>query len=312
MISVIMLTYNREQYISRAIEAILAQTYQEFELIIVDNGSVDNSGIIADEYAEKDNRISVVHLEKSSIGYGRNVGLKKAKGEYIAFMDDDDVAAPDMLEFLYGLAREYQADIAMCGSQKDVNGTILPNSMWDECYVWSAAQAVVELLKRKRNNAALPTKLIRKTLFEKVLFKEDCKYEDIWVCYKYMAMANKVIAYGLPKYCFTRHESNNSSFTQNPALWKVEQMEEYLEAFAERTVYISEKLPELAEFVLYSEWSYMISMCDKIKRYHLLDCEAIFERLSKILRENQDRFMNCVYIEEFEKEWMRKYILSEG
>lgn len=75
MISVIMLTYNRESFVSRAIESILAQTYRDFEFIVVDNGSTDRSGQIADEYAKKDNRIRVIHRERGNIGSGRNTGL---------------------------------------------------------------------------------------------------------------------------------------------------------------------------------------------------------------------------------------------
>lgn len=312
MISVIMLTYNREQYVARAIEAILQQTYQDFEFIIIDNGSTDRSGEIAEKYAKNDKRILVEHIKTSSIGHGRNIGLAKARGEYIAFVDDDDVASCDMLEFLYNLITENSADIAICGAQKDVDGEILPHSMWDEYCIWDAKEAVSELLKRERNNAGLPTKLIKKQFFERAPFKEDCKYEDIWVCYKYMAMAEKVVAYGLPKYCFTRHKSNNSSFTQNANQWKPEQMEEYLAAFCERTEYISNKLPELTGLVRYSEWSYMISMCNKIKEYQLSECEYIFERLRKVLKKNKQEFMNSPHIQKFEKEWMKNYILQEG
>lgn len=312
MISVIMLTYNREKYIARAIEAILKQTYYDFEFVIVDNGSSDRSGQIADEYARKDTRIKVLHIDKSSIGHGRNIGIANAKGDYIAFVDDDDVAAPDMLEFLNQLVKDNHADIAICGAQKEVNGKILPHSMWNEYCIWSASDAVTELLKRKRNNAGLPTKLIKRTLLEEIPFKEDCKYEDIWICYKYLANANKVAAYGLPKYCFTRHENNNSSFTQNASQWKAEQMKEYLAAFRERTEYISSKLPVLAELVQYSEWSYMISMCDKIKTYELKDCYDILTGLTQVLKAKQQEFLTSQYIQDFEKEWMKSYILQEG
>lgn len=307
-----MLTYNREKYIARAIEAILKQTYYDFEFVIVDNGSSDRSGQIADEYARKDTRIKVLHIDKSSIGHGRNIGIANAKGDYIAFVDDDDVAAPDMLEFLNQLVKDNHADIAICGAQKDVNGKILPHSMWNEYCIWSASDAVTELLKRKRNNAGLPTKLIKRTLFEEIPFKENCKYEDIWICYKYLANANKVAAYGLPKYCFTRHENNNSSFTQNASQWKAEQMEEYLAAFRERTEYISSKLPVLAELVQYSEWSYMISMCDKIKTYELKDCYDILTGLTQVLKAKQQEFLTSQYIQDYEKEWMKSYILQEG
>ena len=92
MISVIMLTYNRESMVGRAIESILNQTYRDFEYIIVDNGSDDRSGEIADAYAAKDPRIKVLHIEKSNIGTGRNIGLDAATGEYITYIDDDDTA----------------------------------------------------------------------------------------------------------------------------------------------------------------------------------------------------------------------------
>ncbi|MDR1532880.1 MAG: glycosyltransferase [Clostridiales bacterium] len=83
-ISVIMLTYNRETVVSRAVESVLAQTFRGFEFIIVDNGSTDSSGTIAGEYAARDPRIHVIHRERGNIGSGRNVGLDAARGEYIA------------------------------------------------------------------------------------------------------------------------------------------------------------------------------------------------------------------------------------
>ena len=97
-ISVSMLTYKREICVGRAIESIISQSFQDFEFIIVDNGSTDHSGKIAEKYAKEDPRIQVVHIPKSNIGMGRNVGLDAARGTYITFIDDDDVAERDMLE----------------------------------------------------------------------------------------------------------------------------------------------------------------------------------------------------------------------
>ena len=100
MISVLMLTYNREDMVSRAIKSILVQTCTDFEFIIVDNGSTDRSGQIADDFAKIDSRIKVIHRDKGSIGAGRNTALDATKGDYIAFIDDDDYVEPDFLEFL--------------------------------------------------------------------------------------------------------------------------------------------------------------------------------------------------------------------
>ena len=308
-VSVIMLTYNREELVGRAIESILAQSMKEFEFIIVDNGSTDNSGIIAEEYAKKDERIHVLHIPKSNIGTGRNKGLDAARGEYITFIDDDDTAEPDMLEFLYELAKEADADISVCGSTKEVDGEFLPNCVFDEKLVMTPEEAVVMLLKRKRCNAAMPTKLVKQELFDEIRFRPEGKYDDIRATYKYFASANRVAAHGVPKYCFWRHSGNNSAFTTNDLLLTPEQLDEYFDAFRERTEYLSKKLPKIADYAQYSEWSYMISMCNKISRNNLVSCGKQLEFVKKELTEHYNEFYESEYIEEFEKEFMREYIM---
>lgn len=307
-ISVIMLTYNREQLVGRAIESILGQTMTEFEYIIVDNGSSDRSGEIADEYAKKDDRIRVLHIPKSNIGTGRNAGLDAASGEYITFIDDDDTAEPDMLEFLYNLAKEAGAEISFCGSTKEVEGEFLPNCMFEERLVMTPEEAVIMLLKRKKCNAAMPTKLVKRELFDTVRFLPEGKYDDIRATYKYFAIANKVAAHGVPKYCFWRHPGNNSAFTTNDLLLTPEQLDEYFDAFRERTEFLSSKLPDISDYAQYSEWSYMISMCNKISKNNLTNCQRQLDFVKRELTEHYDEFYESPYIEEFEKKFMRKYI----
>ena len=307
-ISVIMLTYNREDYIERAINSILNQEFKDFEFIIVDNGSTDNSGKIADTYASKFDNIKAIHLSKKSIGAGRNVGLDAAKGDFITFIDDDDITKPDMLKFLYELVIQNNADISICGSNKIVNDEELPNCVYDEKLIMTPSEAVVELLKRKKYNAAMPTKLLKRELFNKIRFKEDGKYDDITVTYKYLANSKKVVYYGLPKYCFYRHENNNSSFTTNDLLLTPFQLDEYFEAFRERTQYLSNLLPDIADYARYSEWSYMISMCNKIEKNNLSECSEQLKFVKEELASNYDEFYTCPYIEDFEKEFMLKYI----
>ena len=157
MISVLMLTYNREHLISRAIESILSQTYQDFEFIIVDNGSTDRSGQIAKEYAAKDERIQVIRRDRGSLGAGRNTSLRAAKGDYIATIDDDDWAEPDFLKFLLDLLEKNHADISICGAA---------DKAFDEVKIMTAEESLIELMRRKHYNAAFSTKLIRRELFE--------------------------------------------------------------------------------------------------------------------------------------------------
>ena len=309
-ISVIMLTYNREELLTRAIDSILNQTFKDFEFIIVDNGSTDKSGAIADEYALKDSRIKIIHREQGNIGSGRNAGLDAATGEYVAFIDDDDYAESDFLEFLYNLAKKHNADIAVCGSTKEENGQQLPNGIYqyDEKYIMDAEQATVNFLWRKLYNAAMPTKLVRREMFDSIRFLNEGKYDDITTTYRYFANAKIVAAHGLPRYCFYRHSGNNSSAATKHHLLNPVQLNEYLAAFRERTEYISKILPQLAGLALYSEWSYMISMVEKIHRYGLNNCADLLVLMCDNLRAHWDDFYYGKYILEFEKVWMERYV----
>lgn len=96
-----------------------------------------------------------------------------------------------MLEFLYGLAKEQDADISLSGSMKEVNGEFLPNCMFDEKLVMTPEEAVITLLRRKKYNAAMPSKLMRREIFDKIRFRTEGKYDDITVVYKYFAEAKR-------------------------------------------------------------------------------------------------------------------------
>lgn len=118
LISIIVPVYQVKEYIGECVESLLAQTYEDLEIILVDDGSTDGSGEICDRYAAGDDRIRVVHQENQGPSAARNAGLDCAGGEYIAFVDSDDVVTPDFIEILYKLSRKYQADIAACAFVK--------------------------------------------------------------------------------------------------------------------------------------------------------------------------------------------------
>ena len=114
-ISVIVAVYNVEQYIEKAIDSILSQTYKYLEIILVDDGSTDNSGKICDEYAKKDSRIVVVHQENGGVAEAYNKGLETSTGDYIGFVDPDDYIEKEMFEDLYSIAQREKVDIVNCG-----------------------------------------------------------------------------------------------------------------------------------------------------------------------------------------------------
>lgn len=310
-ISVIMLTYNREKFVERALKSIMGQTWQDFEFIIVDNGSTDRSGELCDKWANLDARINVLHREKGNIGSGRNAGLDMAAGNYITFIDDDDRFEPDMLAYLYRLIKENHGDVAICGSMREWEDRIEPKYIFDETYLLDKKSAVHELLRRKLFNSAMPTKLLKRELCETIRFPETGKYDDISTCYRYIAEAEVVIVGGQPKYYFCRHAGNNSDFTTNDSLLSVEQLRVYLEAFRERTQYLSKRIPEEADYYLYTELSYMISMCNKLKKLgNPSECEEIYGYMNNEIRKREMWLRDSGYLETYEKEWLR-LILEE-
>lgn len=299
MISVIMLTYNREKYVARMIECILRQTYCDFELIIIDNGSIDDSGIIAEKYAQSDNRVRVKHIGKSSIGQGRNVGLDEAMGGHIAFVDDDDWLDDDYLEFHYNLISEYDADVSICGST---------GKEYAERRVMDSYEAVVELLWRRRYNMAFPTKMFKQELICGLRFPKDDKYDDISTMYRALANASVVAYDGTPKYTFFRHEGNNSAWTTNHSLLDRQILSEYLNTYHRRTIWLGKKFPDHTDTFKYFEWSFMISMIEKIDRLNIPECEKELLYMKRELDNHREEFCSCPEIQDFEKGWMERYV----
>ena len=114
-VSVIVAAYNIEDYIVKCLESIANQTYKNLEVIVVDDGSSDSTGELADEFAEKDNRFIVIHKENGGVSSARNKGIDVASGDFIGFVDGDDTIENDMYEMLVDNAIKYDADISHCG-----------------------------------------------------------------------------------------------------------------------------------------------------------------------------------------------------
>ena len=128
-ISVIVPVFNVELYISKCVDSILSQTFTDFELILIDDGSQDRSGIICDHYAKKDNRITVVHQSNTGQATARNRAVKQSRGQYICFVDSDDVIHPKMLEMLYNALGNRHNTISTCRIVEDKTENFLSESI---------------------------------------------------------------------------------------------------------------------------------------------------------------------------------------
>ena len=200
LVSVIVPVYNAEKYLKRCIESILAQTYGNIELILIDDGSKDSSGSICDEYAKIDSRIRVIHNTNSGVAATRNIGIMEAMGDYISFVDSDDYIAPNMLETLVGKASEQNSDIVMCKYYIDKSGEITFASMeYDDTY--DGAESVKNgLLYRYYTDDhsglySLCNKLIKKTVYytNSILLDTSLKRgEDAWFLFQCLKHCKRV------------------------------------------------------------------------------------------------------------------------
>lgn len=164
LISIIVPIYNVEKYLKRCIDSIINQTYKKLEIILVDDGSKDNSGKICDKYAKKDIRIKVIHKKNEGVSEARNVGLKVSTGEYIGFVDADDFVEKDMYEKMYKKAKEVDADIVICDYQFYPNNKI-KKKKWYNPY---KGEITGEFLNRNTQpwNKIVSNKLIKETNFK--------------------------------------------------------------------------------------------------------------------------------------------------
>ena len=142
LVSIIVPVYKVEPYIKECLDSILEQTYKDFELILVDDGSPDQCPAICDAYALADDRIRVIHKENGGLSDARNAGIDAAQGEFLTFIDSDDMVAPEFLESLYALLVQYRADIAVCGILYFNDGTMVPGSAPGEIRIMSGREIV--------------------------------------------------------------------------------------------------------------------------------------------------------------------------
>lgn len=175
LISVVVPAYNIEKYIERCIKSILCQTYSNIEVIIVDDGSTDNTASIIDQYALKDTRIIPIHKKNGGVSSARTEGINRASGDWIGFVDGDDVIEENMYEVLINNAKKYDADISHCGYQM-----IFPDGHIDFYYntkcieVQDNTKALEELLSGRKIEPGLWNKL-----FKKSLFNDSIDYESL-------------------------------------------------------------------------------------------------------------------------------------
>lgn len=217
MISVIIPVYNSAPYLRKCLDGVLKQTYKDLEIICVDDGSTDNSVEILKQVAEEDSRVKYLLQENAGAAAARNMGLTIARGDYIAFVDSDDIVEPEMYEVLLNLASEYAADISHCGYRKVYSDDTVREVLGTkQLLVQSSEEALRCLLTGQHFTGGVWNKLYAAHLLTDVRFDTGLTInEDILFNVEAFLQANRVVFLDLPLYHYYDHAGSACNRTSN-------------------------------------------------------------------------------------------------
>ena len=188
LVSVIIPVYNVEPYLREALDSVLSQTYDNLEIILIDDGSTDGSGDICDEYALHDSHIRVIHQNNKGLSAARNAGLDVISGDYIVFLDSDDVYLPEYVSYLKEILVKEDADIVECKLKTFRNGESYANneSITDQSTEYRTFNRIEALhaLVHDDISVVATNKLYKRKLWDDIRFPEGYVYEDNNSMYK--------------------------------------------------------------------------------------------------------------------------------
>ena len=215
-LSIIIPVYNVEQYLQSCVQSVITQTYQDLQVILVNDGSTDSSGVLCDQLAQQDNRIQVVHKSNGGLSDARNAGLEVATGDYVAFLDSDDVYLQnDGLEQLMTLAQVEQPDVLLFQAVDVYPKHQSIRKAYDEA--WIAAHSGMEvfhqLVRTQSFNMSACFQLVRRNLLEQhqIYFEKGLLSEDVDWSLRLWRHVSKVRAINLPLYGYQHREGSIST-----------------------------------------------------------------------------------------------------
>ena len=235
LVSVIVPVYNVEKYLARCIQSVCGQSYQGLEIILVDDGSKDKSGVICDEYAERDGRIKVIHKQNGGLGDARNAGVEMAEGKYLLFVDSDDRIHENLVRDTVETAEKNQADMVIF----DYIGEEENGNLTDRFTFPFSASRVIDVAEEKElimRSCSAVNKLIRRDLWKEsgFQFPKGRYYEDLATIPKVMTKTKKIVYLPEVYYYYLMRDgsimhSRNFEKNYEDRTWAVDQLLEYFE-----------------------------------------------------------------------------------
>ena len=216
LVSIVIPVYNVYKYLGKCIESLRAQTYSMIEILLVDDGSTDDSGIVCDIYEEIDLRIRVIHKENGGLSDARNEGIRLAKGKYITFIDSVDYVLPNYIMHLLELIQIEGTDIAVTCVTKFYESSTIREELF-ECSnkkIFTSEEALTDMLYKKNIPIYVNAKMYKAKLFEQILFPLGELFEDLSTMYLLFHLSGQIVFNPIKDYCYLQRDNRivNSSF----------------------------------------------------------------------------------------------------
>lgn len=278
LISVIVPIYNIEKYVERCVDSIRNQSYTNIEIILVDDGSDDLSGIICDRLAEIDSRIYVVHKENGGLSSARNAGLDAARGKYISLIDGDDYIHPHMYERMLTILLEENADMISCGfrmveEDAEEKFEYLEREKLPDIICVEGKEILHQLWLRDNETVVQWNKIFRRELFDGCRYPQGRYHEDVYVIHRILNRCKKVVYLNEKLYYYMqRSKSIMHSETRQVISDAIEGYEERIAFFKERKL-VYEYQKTIRVLFEYLKWKYdmMTAQNDEGERKWLID-----------------------------------------
>lgn len=294
MLSIVVPIYKVEKYLNKCIDSILCQTFTDFELILVDDGSPDRCGEICDYYQKRDKRVRVIHKENGGLSSARNAGIDIASGEYIGFVDSDDYIEPFMYEYLIESLKKNKCLLSICAiNYVFEDGKSICKVKDEEDQVFNFSDAILEMNTYRLFDMGAWSKVYHKSLFNNLRFPVGKLSEDFYIMYKIFDRAQKISYVATPCYNYLQRQNSISRNT------KINHDFEY--AAKEQMEYLETKYPELKVLAHTSYASAALTVYDFYIKNNVKCSKEQLKHFKKILKENYSYIVKAKYLSKTKK-----------
>lgn len=291
-LSIIIPVYNVKNYLNKCIDSILNQSYKDFEIILVDDGSTDGSGEICDEYSKMNSKIKVFHKKNNGQGSARNLGLDVCKGKYIGFVDSDDFIDPDMYESMIMILEEEDVDIVECGARNVyMDGTSAEHD--DNIYLkFNNKECLDHYIRGNYFYTAVWNKLFKRNIITDIRFPEGMIFEDIYFTYHAYYKAKSIM---YTSRCLYNYLAKRPNSTMNHG-FDIREITNRLVLLKERMNFLySKSLVEAADICRFNYYKDVLEVYTRTYSNEIQDKEYYLDLLRDEIRNNKGSIVKCRY-----------------